>query len=509
MLYEFKAVVQDTDKANTLLARIAPFNEPVPFGKSTVQFQRGLIEYGDHVPLTIDHAPGVMNRVGTMTAHYESDDGAYAEFLIADTDIGRNLLALMENGAVTDVSVGILHEGPTTGDLITMRGRIDHVSVVDHGRFSAGGLSNPAAVLSVHDESEPDKMTDTIETVDEQPVQVVQFDDAQLRESIATLAERMDAMTPSAPDNKTEFSGVEVLTALLMRQAGRAVTNHALEDVIGDLGSADASGIVPDSYWSGGLQHNVDKRRPLFNTAGSAPFPTSGNNLELPHVTQDTTVEAHSGEKAAVSSQALQAVMRTFPLTWYSGAVDISMEIISQSDPSVLTVVTESLLAAYARATEAGATAAAAANAVHTGAALDTATYAGLIGDLLTTSDLIEDVTGAPGDIVGVTPAQWIAIMTLVDSNDRRQFATIAPQNADGSGSLVTRGIDVGGIFVYRAPYATTALQYNRDTFKAAEKTPMSVAATNVELMGRDYGVLGATVHPLWVEGIYSYEVTP
>ena len=38
MLYEFKAVVQDTDKANTLLARIAPFNEPVPFGKSTVQF---------------------------------------------------------------------------------------------------------------------------------------------------------------------------------------------------------------------------------------------------------------------------------------------------------------------------------------------------------------------------------------------------------------------------------------------------------------------------------------
>ena len=38
------------------------------------------------MPLTIDHAPGVMNRVGTMTAHY-ADDGAYAEFLIRDTDM--------------------------------------------------------------------------------------------------------------------------------------------------------------------------------------------------------------------------------------------------------------------------------------------------------------------------------------------------------------------------------------------------------------------------------------
>ena len=104
-----------------------------------------------------------------------------------------------------------------------------------------------------------------------------------------------------------------------------------------------------------------------------------------------------------MSSQALQAVMRTFPLTWYSGAVDISMEM-TAANPSVLTVVTDSLLAAYARATKPGATAAAAANAVRTGAALDTATYAGLIADLLTTSDLIEDVTGAPGDIVGVTP---------------------------------------------------------------------------------------------------------
>ena len=106
----------------------------------------------------------------------------------------------------------------------------------------------------------------------------------------------MNAMTPSAPDDRPILRRGSTDCAA-HASAGRPVTNHALADVIGDLGSADASGIVPDSYWSGGLQHNVDKRRPLFNTAGSAPFPTSGNNLELPHVTQDTTVEAHAARR--------------------------------------------------------------------------------------------------------------------------------------------------------------------------------------------------------------------
>ncbi|GAG37989.1 unnamed protein product, partial [marine sediment metagenome] len=69
------------------------------------------------------------------------------------------------------------------------------------------------------------------------------------------------------------------------------------------------------------------------------------------------------------------------------------------------------------------------------------------------------------------------------------------------------RGIDVGGVFVFRAPQATAAIQFNDASLRKAEKSPMDVQALNVELMGQDKGILGATVVVTWDEGLYSYEI--
>jgi hypothetical protein len=206
-----------------------------------------------------------------------------------------------------------------------------------------------------------------------------------------------------------------------------------------------------------------------------------------------------------VNSQALRAVAETYPIQWFDGAVAVALELIAQSDTGVLGVIATDMLTQYAKAVEADATVILPTQATATGAPLDTATYAAFVADIITTSDLIEDATGSPGNILGVTPAQWIAILSLMDGGDRRQFSMINPQNADGSGSLVTRGIDVGGVFVYRAPSATVALQYNQDSYKTAERSPINVQATNVELMGRDVGLLGATVNVFWQAGVYGY----
>lgn len=500
MIHEFKAELRPSPVEGTLTARIAPFGVQVPYGSGTVEFARGGIEYPPTVPLTVDHSPGVFARLGVMTRHFETDDGAYAEFQLADTPDGNTLRELLRLGAVSDVSVGIAYDGEF-GEATVMSGVLDHVSVVDHGRFSVG--EKPAEVLAVHDDKEP-LMAET-ENEATAPV-VEQFDDSELRAGLTELADKIDSLTVEEVTDP-EFTGLEVFAAAYGKRRGIPITNNALEDVIGDLGSADASGIVPDEYWAGGLQHLVDRRRPLFATAGAAPFPSSGNNLTLPKVTQEVAVAPHSAEKAAVASQALQAVTQSYPLVWFAGAVDISLEIISQSDPSVLQVVASSMLTQYAGQVELDATTKVQAAGTHTGAALDTASYAAFVADLITTSDLIEDATGQPGDICGVTSAQWIAILSLMDGGDRRQFAMINPQNADGSGSLTTRGIDVGGIFVYRAPQALTALQYNQMSYKAGEKSPLQVSVLNVELMGQDTGVLGATVNVTWPEGIYTYEV--
>jgi len=506
MLFQFDAPVTEI-RESSLVARMVPFGEKVDYGSGTVRFEDGSITVPDSVRLTVNHGTDVDDVIGVMTSSFSDPSGLYGEFKISDTARGQEIRTLLADGAISDVSVGVEVSSAAHGRDEVQEGTLDHLSVVVRGRF--GKSEHPSKVLAVHQEKEPTVAEEGTEAT--APV-VAEYDDTGIKESlveykdeIVRLSDEVSSLKADTP-KQSKFSGDQIFAGMLMQRRG-ATIDHQLADVIGDLGAADASGLVPDFYWAAGLQHRVDRRRPLFATAGAAPFPSSGNNLELPKVTQETLVAPRAAEKGIANSRALQVVMQTYPIQWFDGAVDVSLEIISQSDPSVLGVINSSMLTQYATAAELDATTIVEAAATVTGAPLDTTTYGALVADIITTSDLIEDATGSPGDMVGVTSAQWIAILSLMDGGDRRQFAIINPQNADGTGTLVTRGIDVGGVFIFRAPAATVAVQYNQDSYKAGEKSPMQVAALNVELMGRDVGILGATVNVTWPEGIYKYSV--
>ncbi len=505
-IFQFDAPITEV-KESSLVARMVPFGVKVPYGSGTIRFEEGSIEVPDSVPLTVDHGDKVSDRIGVMLNSFSDPSGLYGEFKISDTDRGQEIRTLLADGALGDVSVGVMVSESNHGKDLVQNGTLDHLSVVVRGRFSVG--EHPSEVLAVHDEKEPE----VAELEVEAPAPVVaEYDDsgivselAEYKEEILRLTGEVDVLKADTP--KSEFTGLDVFGAMIGQRLGINIVNHQLADVIGDLGAADASGLVPDFYWGAGLQHLTDRRRPLFATAGAAPFPSSGNNLVLPRVTQSTSVGPRAAQKGIANTQDLQVVAQTYPIQWFDGAVDVALEIIAQSDPGIMGVIATDMLTQYAIAVELDASTRLLAASTSTGAVLDTSTYAAFVADLITTSDLIEDAVGSPGNICGVTSAQWIAILSLMDGGDRRQFAMVNPQNADGSGSLVTRGIDIGGIFVYRAPAATVALQYNSDTFKTGERSPMNVQALNVELMGRDVGILGATVVSFWEAGVYSYQV--
>ncbi len=498
-LIEFRADVERFAEGS-FTARLVPFGEPAPMGDGTVEFKRGSLRSASMVPLTVDHSDKVLDRIGVMTSFVESDDGAYGSFQLSDTEAGRTVRQLLLDGAVTDVSVGVMVDSMEDG---TMFGKLEHVSLVDRGRFATDKIENPSKVLSVHSTKEPTVADETVEAA--APV-VAQFDDSEIRSELVTLHDTIEEVRSEMPAKTSDFSAMDVFVGLVEKRITGTIVNHQLADVISDV-LPGAGAIAPDVYWGAGLQMKMDRRRPLYATAGSAPFPATGNVLELPRQSQATLVGPRGAEKSIIPSRAWEATLETFTAQWFAGGVDVSLEIISQSDPGVLGVVMNSLLNQYAQATEAAATTDVEAAAIVTGAGLDTSTYAALVADIITTSDLIEDGTGAPGNILGVTPAQWIAILSLMDGGDRRQFATVGPSNADGSGSLTTRGIDVGGVFIYRAPQASVAVQYNTDSFKNGEKSPMTIAADNVELMGRDVGILGATIQVFWPVGVYKYSV--
>ena len=150
-----------------MTARLVPFGESVTYGSEQIRFEAGSLTAPSSVPLTIDHGASVRDRVGVMERLHETDDGAYAAFKFADTTTAADVRALLMSGAVTDVSVGVAEFTITDG---VMAGTLDHVSIVDRGRF--GRSNTPSKVLSVHSQEEPPMADETAAP------EVASFDDS-------------------------------------------------------------------------------------------------------------------------------------------------------------------------------------------------------------------------------------------------------------------------------------------------------------------------------------------
>lgn len=501
-LIQFTAQIATDETSGELRARIVPFDQAVPYGRGTVQFAKGSLTVPDVVPMTIDHGDSVLDRIGVMDTYLETDEAGFASLRFLDTERAQDVRTIIESGAVADVSIGVADYTTEGNTDVVMSGTLDHVSIVTHGRFSRTP-NHPAKILSVHQEGEP--MEDTnMEAMEAPTTTVVEFDDSHLIDEIKRLADDIDALKPTT--REARFSADQVADAAIAQIFGMPqLSEHALADVIGDLGSADASGLQPDYYWPGGLQQNIDRRRPLFAAGGMAEFPTYGNTLASARVTQEVAVGSGTAQKAEVASQALQVIPTSFPIVWHKGAVDVAMELELMSSPDVRRVIRDSFWRQYAIATNTDAYAKLSAVATPTGAALDTSSYGAFVAQIIDTSNLIEDATGLPGNFLAVTPAEWGAILALTDGDDRRQFAVNSPSNADGAANLTVRSINIAGVNVFRDYSTTVATQFNQESFRKAERNPIEVAVTNVAKMGTDRGIIGASVIVHWAAGIYDY----
>ena len=111
-----------------------------------------------------------------------------------------------------------------------------------------------------------------------------------------------------------------------------------------------------------------------------------------------------------------------------------------------------------------------------------------------------------PGDYLAATSDDWAAILGLVDNDSRRIFSTTGATNADGGAALTAEMINVGGINIFHSHNATVSCQFNKKALRVAERQPTQIDAANVELMGRDFGILGAIITlPLYPAGILAY----
>ena len=489
----------------TLYGRILPYGEVIEINGGKETFEPGVFSDTDpeSVLLLWQHDPAQpIGRATELEDVREGDaPGYYGTFRVADTTTARDALSLLKDGIIRGLSVGIV-PGQTSnrkGVRVHRQARLVETSVVTFAAY------NGAEALAVRKE-EPmeDTAPDVLEPLElvADPVDLSGIEtrlDTQATE-LREVRNQIANIVLTEPQVEPPMSVYAAFAELLKMVADNPGENRALADVVGTA-PGNASALIRDQ-WISEVVGYINALRPLFSAAGTIPFPSSGYGIAFPRITQHTTVAKRGAEKSPIPTRELILDAGNFPMEWFAGGVDVALELISQSDPSVREVVVGSLMDQYAVATETEFAADTVAGATVGGATLPVSDWDGFVGAVVATSGEIRTATGVPGDRLALTTASWLSLVGMLNPSQPATAVGVGPD-------FTAEAVNVGGITAFHAPYLTADVQFNTKSLRNAERAPDTVTATNVALMGQDIGILGATIFaPFYPAGIVKYTAT-
>ncbi len=519
----FRAEVTPAD-GRSMMARAVPFGAVIEHGGQAVQFDEGSITVPDGVvPLTVDHGHGSLERVGKLERWFEDAGAGYAEFTISETSLGSDVLTLLHDGVLTDVSVGVAidddAEFTDKSGVLHRAGILDHVSIVGSGAFGKAG----SKVLAVHSEKEP--IVAELEAEATAPV-VATYDDTDLKSKVVELSDKIEALgdtrvvkEPELFANMKEFVltqrdariGDSGALAKLDKHQKQVVAEHAMSDD----DTTTAAGLVPN-YLSQRILGLLESERPTVSAFGTIDAGGYGMSVVLPKVTTEALVAAQSSELDEPSSQQMAIATATYALETYAGAQRASLQLVERSSPAFVDRAVDSLVSSYLTVTDAVFNA-----ALIAGVGTNTAIVANLGTSASATYAAILVGIGAiatdikrPADLMILGTTRWTQMLSLLDSEDRPLVVSFGPVNAAGVGSGNFWQFQYApGLRCIHDPHAvvTTCLIAWSGAAASIEVPLPRVMVQNVDTVSVDFGITGlftdAILYGGNVGGLYS--ITP
>ncbi len=485
-IIEFTARIADYAEGS-FTARLVPFHETSRDGRS--EFVRGSLSSSGSIPLTIDHGDSVLDRVGVLERFFETADGAYGDFQLADTPKAQELRSLMMQGAVTDVSVGVRVESHNDGLMV---GQLDHVSLVSTGAF--GSATNPSKVLAVHTEESEPAMPEATETV---TPDVVTYDDTDLRSELTLMSDKIDTLTianvvePPVFKDLSEFVSTSIMAGVGDADAVAKMATYALEVD----NTTTAAGVVPDFLSQEYLSIIADSRA-FVNNIPQDPIGAAGMSVVYPKKTSGPSVGVQATENLEVSSTALVIGALSVDLLTYAGANRVSNQLISRSQPGFVEILLRELAGQYASVTDTASILAAVT------AADGTAILADLGADAAATFAAFSVANAAiitgvrrPADTVWLASDRWAQLNSLVDGDGRPLlvFGANGPMNAQGQSQFNTMVAQYHGWIVRLDVDAAdgTCLIGWSPSVANLEQAPVSLSALQVDTLSTEIGIAG------------------
>lgn len=434
--------------------------------------------------------------IGRIINHRHTPTGWEITARISDTQLGRDAIALLNDGAIRSLSIGFeslkreVSEETSDQTLVThTEVRAREVSLVPHPAYSQ-------ATITEHRHERPTPMPDTA-TADLAQLRAeldqLRTDNANLYRDITLLRQTATDATPSDPF--AHRSAGAVLAALAR---GDQPTTDAYNALLSrDYSGSTTADTITRPNWMGDLTKIVDTANPIMGLFSKGVLPATGLTLEYGRLATNTiTADKQSKEGADLAGPGkLTFTTESTRVETYGGYTTLTVQEIERSSIPVLdmSLRAQALQAgvAIAKAFAAHLKARITANASSKIVVSDMADWTKWLAGLVEAGEKYR-LAGLNMDGIIADKASFLAIASMKDTSGRPLMVL----NGDGTnsvGSLSMQGPkgQLLSVTVYCDYYAAAnqVCLYSAEAIRAYQSPLQRLQDANVINLSRDFSV--------------------
>ena len=428
-LVTLDASADDTQPSRTITGIAVPWDVVANLSNDVgpVKFLKGSISVDGPMPKLLEFHDDT-RVIGRVTERVSSDEGLMFSATLSKTRAADDAMALLEDGSISAVSIGAIP--------LKFK-RVDGVMEVSLVSFPAYA---DAEIQSVYASAEePEEIPE-----EESPPQPSEEDE------IMSEPTTVEAAIATQPIYATAKKTVKMPTAGEYLQAAIAggdqwrAFHEVLKAAAPDVSLADGAGVLPEII-VGNVYNSFIGMRPVVDAVGVRSMPASGSTFIRPKVTTHNSVGLQSPDNTTLTASTFVISAETVTKGTYGGYVNISEQIISWSDPSMLTALLDDMGRIYMNETDNVACDDLVTGATTTRAIGDQtlpADWLNWIGGARTTS--LTASNGNNPNTLFVSANVFGDLVALSDTAGRPLFPNLNAQNAFGAVAVTS---DVGTAF--------------------------------------------------------------
>jgi len=418
----------DTIK-RTISGTIVTWNEQGNTSVGPTVFAKDSIEMKP-VKLLLEHDR--TRPIGKLISHSVEDDKIVATFRIANTMAGEDALIEATEGLRDGFSVGAqINEWVNNKGIMEITSAtLDEVSLVTDPAIDSARVSEVAA--SENEAPKEDSAPATAEA--DKPTEGEQVSDTTVPAPAEETVEaaKVEAAAPrpaffTAP--RLEFTKAKYLEASIRSKVFGDDASRQYVLAADDTTSNNA-GLVPTRQLTEVINPLSQSVRPAVDAISRGVLPDAGMTFEIPKITAVPTV-ADVNEGDAITETGMTSEFLSVSVNKFAGGQEFSVELLDRSSPVFFDILVAEMEKAYLKATDSAVLDVLATNGTDGGnRTMSNVNFQDFISDAAVS--IYSNTFGFAANILA-SPAQWGAIMNLVDGNNLPLYTNlINPQNRGG-----------------------------------------------------------------------------